>query len=227
MDSYRPISLSSIIGKTMDCLVTNHLQYIAESMHLLTEYQAGIKHSRCTEDQLLRLSQSLSDGFQPSPMQRTVLALIDYSRAYDKVWKDALLKKMSQKGIPSHMVWRIQARLSNRLIWVTFDGVRSRTMTLKQGVPHGSVLSGLLFYIDDLVSAVGVLMLASSPTMLQCGRRTRTCSARHPNYRRDKIPHTTSNTNKDKVNYVIYFTSFKLRFFNHTFLQFCVVCLGC
>ena len=45
----------------------------------------------------------------------------------------------------------------NRLTWVTFDGVRSPTVSLKQGVPDVSVLSSLLFffYIDDLASAVG------------------------------------------------------------------------
>ena len=33
---------------------------------------------------MLRLSQSIIDGLQQSPMQRSVVALIDYSRAYDK-----------------------------------------------------------------------------------------------------------------------------------------------
>ena len=66
--------------------------------------------------------------------------------------------KMSQEGIPSHMVLWIQAWLSIGLTCVTFDGVRSRTVSLKQGVPHGSVLSPLLFlfYIDNLASAFGV-----------------------------------------------------------------------
>ena len=91
-------------------------------------------------------------------MQRTIVALIDYSRSYDKVWRDALLLRMSQKSIPSHMVQWIQAWLSNRMTWMTIDGVRSQNVTLKQGLLQGSVLLPLifLFYIDDLASVVEV-----------------------------------------------------------------------
>ena len=126
-------------------------------MHLLTEYLAGLRHGSSTEDQLLRLFQSISDGFQQSPVQCTVVALIDYSRTYDKVWRYALLTKTSQKGIPRHMVPWIHAWLSNRLTRVSLDGVRSRSGILKQGVQQGSVLSPLLFlfYINELASAVG------------------------------------------------------------------------
>ena len=157
MESYGPISLRSTVGNVMERLVTNHQQCFAESMHLLTEHQVGFRHGRSTEVQLLRLSQSTSDGFHQLPMQRTVVALIDYSTAYGKFWRDALLIKISQKGIQCHVVRWIHARLSIRLSLVMFDGVRSRTVTLKRGVPQGSVLSPLLFffYIDDLASAVG------------------------------------------------------------------------
>ena len=65
--------------------------------------------------------------------------------------------KMFQKGITIHMVRWIQAWLSNRLTWVTFDRARSRSVTMKQGVPYGSVLSPLIFLlcIENLASAVG------------------------------------------------------------------------
>ena len=141
----------------MERLVTNRLRYIAETMHLLTEYQAGHRHGRSTEEQLLRLCQSISDLVQQSPMQRTVVTLINYSRACDKVWSVALLMEMSQKGIPSHMVLWIHSWLSNRLTWVTVDGVRSRTEALKQGDVQGLVLTPLHFlsYIDDPTTAVG------------------------------------------------------------------------
>ena len=104
MESHRPMSLMLSVGQMMDRLVTNHLCYFVESMHMLTEYQPGFRHDCSTDDQLLRLSQFKSDECQQSLMQHTVVALIDYSRAYDKVWRDALLMKLSQKGTPCHIV---------------------------------------------------------------------------------------------------------------------------
>ena len=155
MESHGHIPITSIVGKTMERLVTNRLRYFAQAMHLIAEYQAGFRHGRSTEDQLHRLSQSICDCFQQSQMQRTVVALIGYSRAYDNVWRDALLMNMYQKGIPSQMVRWIQAWLSNKLT-MTFDGVRNQTVSLKHDIQHGSVLPPLLFlfFIDDLASAV-------------------------------------------------------------------------
>ena len=115
MDGYRPISLTSTMGKVMERLVTNRLRYFAECLNLLTPFQAGFRTGRSTEDQLLRLSQSISDEFQQVPMQRTVMALIDYFRAYDKVWRNALLFKLQQMGVPTKMLRWVQAWLSNRL----------------------------------------------------------------------------------------------------------------
>ena len=94
MDGYRPMSLTSIVGKIIEHLVTKRLPFF-ESKHLFAEHQAGLRHGRNTEDQLLQLSIH-RDGFQQSPMQRTIVALINYSRACDYVWRDALLMTMSQ-----------------------------------------------------------------------------------------------------------------------------------
>ena len=98
MDLFPSQYLSSV-GKSMERLVINRLLCFAESMHLLTEYDAEFRHGCCTEEQLLRLSQSIGDGFRQSSMQRTMVALIDYSWAYDKEWRDALLMNMFKKAL--------------------------------------------------------------------------------------------------------------------------------
>ena len=140
--------LSENNGET-HCLLSENK---AETHCLLYENQAGFRNGCCTEDQLLRLTQSIGDGFQHSPMKRTVLTLIDYSRAHDRVWRDALLRKMLWKGVSSHLIRWIQAWLANRLSRVAFDGAKSMKTILKQGVPQSPVLSPplFLFYIDDL-----------------------------------------------------------------------------
>ena len=94
--SFGPISLTSVVGKLIVC---TRLRHFLESNNLLNHNQAGFRSKRSTEDQLLCLSETVSDEFQKKPMHRSVLSLVDYRRAFDTLWRDALLWKMIQKGI--------------------------------------------------------------------------------------------------------------------------------
>ena len=82
LDSYRPICLTFCVAK-----VANRFYHLAESCGWLYDAQGGFRRLRETEDQVLRLTQSISDGFQAKPTLRTILALLDFSKAYDRVWK--------------------------------------------------------------------------------------------------------------------------------------------
>jgi hypothetical protein len=76
-------------------MVAKRLQHLAESHGLLNSDQSGFRPQWLTEDQVIRLSQAISVGFQAKkPPNRTVLALLDFSKAYDKVWRADLLAMM-------------------------------------------------------------------------------------------------------------------------------------
>jgi hypothetical protein len=80
------------------------------------------------EDQVIRLSQAISDGFQAKkPPNQTVLALLDFSKAYNKVWQVDLLATMLRKGVPVRYVWWIQGFLSNRQARVHLNRAYSRS----------------------------------------------------------------------------------------------------
>jgi len=154
--SHRPISLTSCMGKAMERLVNNRLKYCLENQKILAPEQAGFRARRSTEDQIIRLTQSISDGFQKKPMDRTLLALLDLSKAYDTVWRDGLLHKMLNLNLDKTAIRWVQSWLSNRRNFVSINGTHSKTATFNQGVPQGSVISPLLFliYINDLPAVV-------------------------------------------------------------------------
>ena len=121
--SYRPISLTSCLGKMAERMVNNRLYYWLESNKILHNAQAGFRRKSRTEDQLFRLIQNVIDGFQEG--KSTTAVFIDLQQAYDRVWKKGLLIKMSRMGIHGKMLSWIQAFLSNRTIQTTFEGSTS------------------------------------------------------------------------------------------------------
>ena len=145
VESFRPISLTSCLGKVMERLVCNRLYHIAESWGLLTEDQAGFRAMRSTEDQILRVTQTISDGFQAKPALRSVMALLDFSKAYDTVWRADLMDALLEAGIPFCYLRWIQGFLTNRLGRVRINAALSKPYLFREGLPQGSVLSPLLF----------------------------------------------------------------------------------
>ena len=152
--SYRPVSLTSCVGKWCERVLASRIRFKMESSGKLSKWQAGFRVGRSVEDQLLRLTQDIDDGFQER--EKTVLALFDFARAYDKVWRDALCWKLMEFGIGRRLISWLQSWMSNRKACVAVQGVWSREYLFEQGLPQGSVLSPLLFlaYINDLLEDV-------------------------------------------------------------------------
>jgi ribonuclease HI len=154
IESYRPISLTSSLSKLMEVLVKERLTFFLESQQKLSPNQAGFRRVRSTEDQVMRITQDIVDGFQAKPMKRTVMVLVDYKRAFDKVWHAGLLEKMLKLEVPSCFVQWTRSFLDDRYACVQFGSATSGLRHMKQGVPQGSVLSPLLFviYINDILA---------------------------------------------------------------------------
>ena len=73
---------SSCVSKLFERIILSHLLFFLESNSILSPRQAGFRPGRPTLDQILYLSQSISDGFnKPRPGSRTILSIIDFSKA--------------------------------------------------------------------------------------------------------------------------------------------------
>ncbi|GFS49551.1 probable RNA-directed DNA polymerase from transposon BS [Trichonephila clavipes] len=107
-NSYRPISLTSILSKVMERMITSRLDWYLETNNLLTSSQAGFRKCQSTNQQVVFLGQSIKDALD---QRHSALALfVDFEAAFDKRFSavrfgNAISSfKKSETGLPQGTV---------------------------------------------------------------------------------------------------------------------------
>ena len=126
-------------------MIQNRIQHWLEKRQLINPNQAGFRRLHSTIDQVARVTQTIFDAFEKPKPERAVLALLDFQKAYDRVWKDALLAKLGRLGVPAHVVKWLRNFLSDRRARVRWGNSTSDWRVFSGGLSQGSVLAPLLW----------------------------------------------------------------------------------
>jgi hypothetical protein len=139
---FRPISLTSTIGKLLEGIFAERLLRLARRRSLLPPEQSAFQPGRGAVEQVVLLAQRAGQAMNAG-LSTTVVGL-DVAKAYDTVWHAGLLRQ-SLDLLPTGCARWIAAFLGGRTASVLEDGAVSPAFPLRTGVPQGSPLSPLLF----------------------------------------------------------------------------------
>ena len=150
VSNYRPISLLSTFSKIYEKIMHNRVLQYFDKNSLLFEQQYGFRPGRSCEHALLNAQNLILNSLTKKEV--SLLLLLDFSKAFDMVDHNILLRKLEHYGIRGKVLDWFKSYLSNRAQFVTIDGIDSGINRIKYGVPQGSILGPLLFiiYINDI-----------------------------------------------------------------------------
>lgn len=144
VSSYRPISLLPILSKMFEKMLLNSLIPHIDANAIVPDHQFGFRRKHSTIQQVHRITNLIRRAFENK--QYCSALFIDISQAFDKVWHEGLLFKITQ-FLPKNVHKLLKSYLWDRYFQIKSKDVTSSRRKISAGVPQGSILGPFLYLL--------------------------------------------------------------------------------
>jgi hypothetical protein len=146
LSNYRPLVMMNTILKLYEKVIDNRIRN--SSLHLINQLQGGSQKGLGCVDTLF----ILQELFHQHNGQK-ILCSFDLSKAFDRVNRDLLWKKMSEMGIDEYLIRAVHSTYTNAHTSINIGARNSKQYSFNNGIKQGSVLSPVLFliYVNEII----------------------------------------------------------------------------
>ena len=152
---FRPINILPALSKVFEHVIYDQMRQFLHEHNLLDPLQSGFRPLHSTTTALANITDDIRQAMDHQKV--TILVLLDYSKAFQKIDHNILIAKLTSHFNFSRQATNlIHSYLSNRRQAVSISAEKSKWNYLNCGVPQGSVLGPLfyLLYTHDLPGVI-------------------------------------------------------------------------
>jgi len=148
--NYRGIAVSSNLCKLFCLILHNRLTDFCESKNIIPNEQIGFRRGARTQDHILVLKHIIDKFISKS--KKLFVCFVDFSSAFDTVWRNGLIYKLIKCGIGGKFITVIESMYSSVSFQVKCSDKLTDSFNTTVGVKQGCVLSPIFFniYLSDL-----------------------------------------------------------------------------